>query len=57
MPADPPAPTRPSVVADAHARSAADVAELLDVALGTGLSAAEADLRRSTVGPNELEAQ
>ncbi|MGZ9276444.1 MAG: cation-translocating P-type ATPase [Candidatus Limnocylindrales bacterium] len=49
--------TRPPVVADAHARSASDVAELLEVAPGTGLSAVEVDLRRAMVGPNALEAQ
>lgn len=40
----------------AHATSAADVAADLQVDLSTGLSAAEAALRLTEFGPNELEA-
>lgn len=38
----------------AHVRSAAEVAESLDVNLGNGLTSSEAEKRRSQYGPNQL---
>ncbi|WP_367325727.1 cation-translocating P-type ATPase [Streptomyces sp. HUAS ZL42] len=51
---DPPPQTGPQLVADAHRREAAEVADLLDVAPAAGLTTADAERRAGVWGANEL---